>query len=140
MMILLDSAERVRLTDRVVGLERGADVYLLEPVAPDELLATVKALLRLYRSEQRLKLALDIAEVASYSWDRTTGSVQCDARLKRMWGLPSDAFVDSEILLKNLHSQDRSLLEAHMADTNSAVGSIFEAELRILLGSDGIER
>ena len=139
MMILLDSAERVRLTDRVVGLERGADAYLLEPVAPDELLATVKALLRLYRSEQRLKLALDIAEVASYSWDRTTGTVQCDARLKRMWGLPSDAFVDSEILLKNLHSQDRPLLEAHMADTNSAVGSIFEAELRVL-GSDGIER
>ena len=140
MMILLDSAVRVRLEDRVVGLEGGADAYLLEPVAPDELLATVKALLRLYRSEQQLQLALDIAEVASYSWDRTTGTVSCDARLKRMLGLPSDAFVDSDILLNTLHPEDRAFMEAHLADSSSSVESIFEGELRVIGLEDGVER
>jgi PAS domain S-box-containing protein len=140
MMILLDSAERVRLQDRVVGLERGADAYLLEPVAPDELLATVKALLRLYRSEQHLKLALDIAELASYAFDRATSTVSCDARLKRMLGLPPDAFVDSDTLLKALHPDDRGVMEAHMADANSPVGSIFESEFRLTGIEDGVER
>jgi signal transduction histidine kinase/CheY-like chemotaxis protein len=88
MMILLDSAERVRLEDRVGGLERGADAYLLEPVAPDELLATVKALLRLYRSEQRLNLA----------HERKTALLKLGDRFRELTS-PSDlAFAAAEIL------------------------------------------
>ena len=82
MMILLDSAVRVRLEDRVVGLEGGADAYLLEPVAPDELLATVKALLRLYRSEQQLKT---FAEQLEQMVARRTGElVHSQARLRAL--------------------------------------------------------
>jgi len=92
MMILLDSAERVKLEDRVVGLERGADAYLLEPVAADELLATVKALLRLYRSEQELKLA----------HERKTALLELGDRLRELT-TPSDlAFATAEILGKTL--------------------------------------
>lgn len=92
MMILLDSAERVKLEDRVVGLERGADAYLLEPVAADELLATVKALLRLYRSEQQLKLA----------HERKTALLELGDRLRELTN-PSDlAFATAEILGKTL--------------------------------------
>jgi serine phosphatase RsbU (regulator of sigma subunit)/CheY-like chemotaxis protein len=44
------SATAIRGADRVQGLTRGADVYLTEPVEPDELLATVTSLLRYYRA------------------------------------------------------------------------------------------
>lgn len=38
--------------DRVAGLESGADGYLAKPVEPDELVATIKALLRLREAEE----------------------------------------------------------------------------------------
>jgi PAS domain S-box-containing protein len=53
-MVLLVSALAVRCEDKVAGLEEGADGYLVEPADPDELLAMVRALLRLYRQEQTL--------------------------------------------------------------------------------------
>lgn len=51
-MILQISATHVSEADRVQGLEGGADGYLTEPVEAEELLATVKALLRLYSREE----------------------------------------------------------------------------------------
>ena len=52
LMVLHVTASRVTSTDRTLGLERGADGYLLEPVEPAELVASVRALLRLYDREQ----------------------------------------------------------------------------------------
>jgi signal transduction histidine kinase len=51
-MILQISATHVTERDRVQGLEGGADGYLTEPAEPEELLASVKALLRLYNREE----------------------------------------------------------------------------------------
>ncbi|MFI0941477.1 SpoIIE family protein phosphatase [Streptomyces sp. NPDC021020] len=47
------SASAISVTDRAQGLNRGADAYLTEPVAPNELLATVAAVLRYARARQR---------------------------------------------------------------------------------------
>lgn len=44
------SATSVRGSDRAHGLTRGADAYLVEPVEPDELIATVASVLRSYRA------------------------------------------------------------------------------------------
>jgi PAS domain S-box-containing protein len=41
--------------DRVRGLENGADAYLTQPVAHDELLATINALIRMRRAEAALR-------------------------------------------------------------------------------------
>jgi two-component system, sensor histidine kinase len=51
-MVLQISATHVTGADRIQGLEGGADTYLTEPVEAGELLATVKALLRLYSREE----------------------------------------------------------------------------------------
>ena len=51
-MVLQISALHVTTPDRVLGLECGADTYLTEPVESTELLATVRALLRLYKREE----------------------------------------------------------------------------------------
>lgn len=47
------SAHAVDVVDRTQGLNRGADAYLVEPIEPDELIATVQAVLRYYRARQR---------------------------------------------------------------------------------------
>ncbi|BEL10435.1 hypothetical protein Q0Z83_086260 [Actinoplanes sichuanensis] len=50
------SAHAVDVGDRTQGLNRGADAYLVEPIEPDELIATAQAVLRYYRARQRAEL------------------------------------------------------------------------------------
>lgn len=50
--ILLLSASLVESKDKVQGLESGADGYLIQPVEAIELIATVKALLRMRQAEE----------------------------------------------------------------------------------------
>lgn len=50
--ILQISASFTTRRDRVAGLESGADGYLAKPVEPDELVATIKALIRLREAEE----------------------------------------------------------------------------------------
>jgi two-component sensor histidine kinase len=50
-MILQVSATYVGMSDRVRSLDSGADVYLAEPVGPEELVASVRALLRIRNAE-----------------------------------------------------------------------------------------
>ncbi|MCS0604400.1 fused response regulator/phosphatase [Streptomyces sp. LP11] len=50
------SASAITVNDRAQGLFRGADAYLVEPVAPEELLATVTASLRYARARRRAEL------------------------------------------------------------------------------------
>jgi CheY-like chemotaxis protein len=47
------SAHGVDVVDKAQGLKRGADAYLVEPIEPDELVATAQAVLRYYRARQR---------------------------------------------------------------------------------------
>ncbi|HUB02782.1 MAG TPA: response regulator [Terriglobales bacterium] len=62
--ILHVSASYVDSTDRVRGLEGGADGYLSEPVDRMELLATVKALLRMQQAQKEASRQAAEAEVA----------------------------------------------------------------------------
>ena len=50
------SAHAVDVVDRTQGLNRGADAYLVEPIEPDELIATAQAVLRYYSARQRAEL------------------------------------------------------------------------------------
>ena len=52
--IMQVSATAVSTEARVAGLEGGADAYLTQPIEPQELVATVRALLRVRRSEEQL--------------------------------------------------------------------------------------
>lgn len=57
-MPVLILTARDALEDRVLGLDTGADDYLVKPFAFPELLARIRALLRRGRTDQVLKLAL----------------------------------------------------------------------------------
>ncbi len=54
---------RTEGTDRVVGLELGADDYLIKPFDPRELVARVKAILRRYRAGLKPSDAVEIGDM-----------------------------------------------------------------------------
>ena len=54
-VVLQTSAAFVRSSDRASALSAGADSYLIEPMEPEELVASVGALLRMCRAEQELR-------------------------------------------------------------------------------------
>lgn len=54
-LVLQTSASYIGTADKIRALDGGADNYLVEPIEPDELIANVKALLRLGRVERELR-------------------------------------------------------------------------------------
>ena len=64
------SAKLISPQDRITGLEGGADGYLTQPVLPDELVAQVRALLRLSHTERALRERNVELEVATQDADR----------------------------------------------------------------------
>jgi len=53
--VLQVSATLVDTRHRVAGLEGGADAYLVQPIDPDELVATIRSLLRIRRAEEEAR-------------------------------------------------------------------------------------
>jgi signal transduction histidine kinase len=78
------SAIRVATRDKVEGLESGADGYLVHPVEPIELIATVRALLRVRESEEALRALNETLErrVA----ERTAELLAHQRRLRELLG------------------------------------------------------
>ena len=64
------SATAVEVSDRAHGLTQGADAYLIDPTEPDELLATVTAVLRYSRARKRAeRTAAMLKELAQLALD-----------------------------------------------------------------------
>ena len=63
-MVLQTSASHVDTANRVASLEAGADGYLVEPIEPEELVAHVRALLRMRRAERDRQAALEALQEA----------------------------------------------------------------------------
>ncbi|MEE4540438.1 fused response regulator/phosphatase [Streptomyces sp. V4-01] len=90
------SASAITVTDRAQGLNRGADAYLTEPVAPNELVATVAAALRYARARQRAETlagrlsALNRATLDFYHAENATDLAARAARgAGRIFGTPA---------------------------------------------------
>lgn len=96
--ILIMSA-RADGTDRVLGLELGADDYLGKPIIPAELVARVKALLRRVVGRKSSALILDegARTVTSYGVEVTL-SPQEFAVLKLLFDSPGKTFSREEVL------------------------------------------
>ena len=54
-MVLQTSATFTNVDDRIQGLNRGADFYLIQPAEPEELAAAIGALMRIRRAEDKLR-------------------------------------------------------------------------------------
>lgn len=65
-IVLQTSAAFTGVADRTRALDGGADSYLVEPIEQDELIATVRALLRMRNAEQRTRrINRDLAETVA---------------------------------------------------------------------------
>ena len=58
-VVLQTSASHIDMRHRVASLDAGADGYLIAPMEPEELVANVRALLRMRRAERERQKALD---------------------------------------------------------------------------------
>jgi signal transduction histidine kinase len=64
MVVLQTSASLVEAGDRVASLDAGADGYIMEPIDPAELVANMRALLRLVKVERERQEALQALQEA----------------------------------------------------------------------------
>jgi PAS domain S-box-containing protein len=118
--ILQTSATFVSAEDRVAGLEFGADAYLVEPMEETELIAIVRALLRVRQAEAAQRsIELRFAQFAQASPD-VLWIYDVDARrfeyvspsVKELVGYsPEEVQADGEIWLDKIHELDRAAVE-----------------------------
>jgi signal transduction histidine kinase len=79
-VILQTSAAHTEAADRTRALDGGADSYLIEPIEPTELDATVRALLRMRKAERDLRHLNETLE--SQVADRTRELAEVNGRLE----------------------------------------------------------
>ncbi len=92
-------------------------------------------------SEERLKIAGDIAGLSPLEWDPQTGRMLCDRQLKDIWGLSPEAPMDQRAFLAAIHPDDRQAVEAGLARAIDGQGEgWFAAEFRVINEHDQVER
>jgi PAS domain S-box-containing protein len=92
------------------------------------------------RSEARLQSAVDLLGLGLYAWDPQTNTLEWDARVKAIWGLPAEAAVNEEMWRQAIHPDDLPRVDEMVARCiNPDDGGIYEVEYRVL-GFDGVER
>jgi PAS domain S-box-containing protein len=102
--VLQVSATWVSTQARVAGLEGGADAYLVQPVDPEELVATIRALLRIRRAEEQArKQAREIEAIYSSApvglamLDRDLRFTRVNQLLAEINGLPPEQHIGKSV-------------------------------------------
>jgi len=101
--------------DRARALEDGADAYLPQPVTPEELVATVRTILRAYRaeqeSEQRFRLLMDSAPILVSGFDADGRVVLFNRACEELTGLRRDEALGQPLAAKFLPAVWHPLLK-----------------------------
>ncbi|MBY0429660.1 MAG: PAS domain-containing protein [Rhodospirillales bacterium] len=83
----------------------------------------------------RLRAAVNAAEVGLWSWNVDTDEVTLDRRAFDLWGHPPDSHVTFEELSSHIHPKDMDRVRAAFAATRPTLGT-FEIDFRIMLGNE----
>lgn len=95
----------------------------------------------LRKSEARLRAATDLVGLGVYSWDPVTDTLDWDARLRAMWGLPPDAVVNMEVYEAGIHPDDLPRVRSGIAACVDPDGDGHCAiEYRVIGRDDGMTR
>jgi DNA-binding response OmpR family regulator len=122
---------RGQVSDRVTGLQLGADDYLPKPFAMQELIARVRALGRRYPEEPSLKLRVgDVTfDVANHEVYRDARRIELSAReltlLKVLMREPGRVFTRTELcerVWEHAHEYDTKLVEVFIGRLRKKIG------------------
>src|SRR3954447_6276272 len=119
------------VSDRVAGLEVGADDYLAKPFAMQELLARVRALSRRYKEEPALSLQIGnlVVNLADHSVHRGSAAIELSSReltlLKVLMREPGRVFTRTELcerVWEREHEYDMKLVEVFVGRLRKKLG------------------
>ena len=97
--------------------------------------------LSLAESEERLRLAVESAEIGLWDLDPRTGTLFWPMRVRTMFGVPSDDLVRLDDFYAGLHPDDRARVAAALATAlDPATRALYDEEFRTLGGPDGAVR
>jgi len=122
---------RGQVSDRVRGLQLGADDYLPKPFAMQELIARVRALGRRYPEEPLLRLSVGnlTFDVANHEVYRDTRRIELSARelmlLKVLMREPGRVFTRTELcerVWEHPHEYDTKLVEVFIGRLRKKIG------------------
>lgn len=95
----------------------------------------------LRESEDRLRLAIESAQLGTWDWDLITNQLTWDAGCKAMFGLPPEAETSIDIFFEGLHPDDRDRLQQVVQHSlNPASGGSYDTEYRTIGLQDQVER
>jgi PAS domain S-box-containing protein len=85
-----------------------------------------------HETVQRLRLALDAAEMGTFEYNPSTGEAIWDARMRQIWGIKLEETINYSSILARVHDEDQELAAQHFsASLNSAEEGSYQAEYRI---------
>ncbi len=136
------SAHATTPHERASGLDGGADGYLTQPVDEEELIATVRALLRIRRvegalkvSEERFRLAARATSDVLWDWDLATGVLRWSDAATTLFRRPAAAVQSSAAWwFAQLHPDDRPRVVAGLRAVIDGHGEHWTDEYRLRRG------
>jgi PAS domain S-box-containing protein len=136
------SAHATTPHERASGLDGGADGYLTQPVDEEELIATVRALLRIRRvegalkvSEERFRLAARATSDVLWDWDLATGVLRWSDAATALFRRPAAAVQSSAAWwFAQLHPDDRPRVVAGLRAVIDGHGEHWTDEYRLRRG------
>jgi len=104
-----------------------------------EVTAQVRARQAVERLEERLRLALESADVGTWDMDVASGGLAWDARCRQVFGLGPADLVDYATFLDRLYPDDRERVDALVRRAMDPAGTgEFEAEYRLVQPSGAV--
>ena len=143
--------ESYALIDRHGGgeLEEGYFNFVFQPLRESdgavggilihavEVTGQVRARWAVERLEERLRLALDAADVGIYDWDTVGSTLNWDRRTRRIFGVPQEGEVTFDTFVQLLHPDDRDAASAAVQAAMDPSGKgEFATDYRVV-GQDG---
>ena len=103
----------------------------LEARVAERTAALTVAHLGVKENEERLRMAMEVAEIAAWEWEIASGRMTWSAEPEALFGFPAGSFGDDRRVFSKVHPDDRQRVQDAVA-TAIHTGSTYESEYRVV--------